>query len=307
MRSCGCSFALLLALGCSGPPSGLAPEPDTGAPSPDAAPPDASIQLLGPSLVFDDLHIAGTSEDAHALSLMGSLLNPQLETALADGTLLLGIELRGLDDPRGQDDPEVEVGLFTLTDTDGDPTDNFTVGSPETFTVAAGGFLGDDPTALFDNAGIAGGVLSADGIAALELLGDILPIALQSVELSGELVPNPQGTRIDELLNGRLRTGLPASLFALLPNIAGDMCGGTTMLDVIATGCGLVPLAPDLDLDGDGLESFSDTDDDGSIDRCVDGDGTVFLGTDCTSNPAMADGYRLIFVVHGVRALIARE
>lgn len=304
MRSC--SVALVILAACTAPPSSLAPEPDAAAQPPDAAPPDADVTLLGPSLVLDDFHVASNAEDPHALSLLGTFLNPMLEQQLADGTLLLGLELRDLDDPSGQDDGAIGVGLFSLADSDDDPSDNFDPGQPETFTVADGGFVGDDPAILFDDATIAGGTLAAEGIGALDILTDILPLSIAAPELAGNLIPNGSRDAVVEMTNGRLRGGLPASLFALLPNIAGDMCTGATLLDVIATGCGLIPLQPDLDLDEDGLETFADTDGDGSIDRCVDGDGSEILGTDCPSNPAMADGYRLIFAIHGVRAIVVR-
>jgi hypothetical protein len=296
---------LLVVAACSAPPSGLGPEPDAEPPLADAAVPDADVVFLGPAIVFDDLHIASNQEEAHALSLLGTLINPQLETAIADGTLLLGIELRDLDDPSGQSDDAISVGMLTLTDDDGDGSDNFVPGAPETFTAGAG-FIGDTPAILFDDAAIENGVLTARGVAALDLLGDILPISILEPEIEGTLVPSGDGQKVIELYNGRLRGGLPANLFALLPNIAGDMCPGATMLDVIAGGCGLLPLQPDVDLDDDGLETFFDDDDDGAIDRCVDGDGSEILGTDCYNDGAIADGYRIILAVHGLRAIVVR-
>lgn len=300
------ALAILFAMGCGSPPSGVVPTEADAAPTPDSAPPDASLQELGPSLVFDDMHIASLQEDAHALSLLGTAINPQLQSAIQGGTLLLGVELRELDDPSAATDEPVTVGMYTLRDTDGDTSDNFVPGSPEVFTVAAGSFMGDTPSVLFSDAAITSRHLDATGVAALDLLGGTLPFALQQPELSGDLVADADGAHVVELTNGRLTGGLPASLLALAPNIASGQCPGATMLDVIATGCGLLPLQPDIDLDGDGFEKLYDTDGDGAIDRCVDGDGTEILGTDCPTNPAIADGYRIIFVVHGLRAILVR-
>lgn len=75
---------------------------------------------------------------------------------------------------------------------------------------------------------------------------------------------------------------------------------GERLLDLlIARG-----LQPDLDLDGDGLESFEDTDGDGVIDRCTDGDGDAVDGVDCPADGRFADGYdlRLRFRVYRVTA-----
>lgn len=294
---------LLVAAACSAPPSGLGPEPDAEPPAADAAVPDADVVFLGPAIVFDDVHIASNQEEAHALSLLGTLINPQLETAVQDGTLLLGIELRDLDDPSGQSDDAVSVGMLTLTDDDGDGSDNFVPGAPETFTAGAG-FIGDTPAILFDDAAIENGVLTARGVAALDLLGDILPISILEPEIEGTLVPSGDGQKVIELYNGRLRGGLPASLFALLPNIAGDMCPGATMLDVIAGGCGLLPLQPDVDLDGDGLETVLAEPGDGII-SCTDGDGTTVIeGADCGCDPRIADGYSITFELDLVGAVV---
>ncbi len=299
-------LAIVFAMGCGSPPSGVVATDADAAPTPDSAPPDASLQALGPSLVIDDMHIASLQEDAHALSLLGTAINPQLQSAIQGGTLLLGVELRELDDPSAATDEPLTVGMYTLQDTDGDASDNFVAGSPEVFTVAAGSFTGDTPSVLFSDATITRRHLDATGVSALDLLGGALPFALQQPELSGDLVADADGTHVVELTGGRLVGGLPASLLALAPNIATGQCPGATMLDVIATGCGLLPLQPDIDLDGDGFEKLYDTDGDGAIDRCVNGDGTEILGTDCPSNPAIADGYRIIFVVHGLRAILVR-
>ena len=72
--------------------------------------------------------------------------------------------------------------------------------------------------------------------------------------------------------------------------------GNTTLLDVIVTGLNafnyrVTPTQPDIDLDGDGLEHLMDTDGDGRVDRCIDGNGTIIDGTDCPLDPRMADGY----------------
>ena len=305
------NWALLCALlatlaGCgdnlASQPGGDASSPDAE-PIPDATPPDAMWPpMLGPSLIFDDLHIAGLFEDAHAFSLLGQVLNPQLEQLIADGTLLLGIELREFEDPASPDDESVTVGLYNLMDTDEDPADNFDADEPEWFSLTPGSIVMDEPAVHFTTGSVSNRRLHGEGVDSLDLLGELFPVPISNLQLDGDL--EVDGAVVRMLDDGRLRGAIGASLLSLTPNLVGEMCSGETLLDVLATGCGLLPLQPDSDVDGDGLEKLYDSDGDGAVDRCVDGDGTEILGTDCPRDPAIQDGYELIFVVHGVRALI---
>lgn len=304
---------LLLAASCSGPPSGLALDAPVlldAAAVPDAAI-DAEPATLGPALVFDDLHIASITEDAHAFSVLGAALNAQLQSAVQAGQLLLGIELRGLDDPSGQADGELTVGLYWLTDSDGDAADNFDPDLPEIFRPL--GLVGGEPVMHFTTASIAGGQLAAEGADELVLPLGGLQFPIRQLSLSGRLRPTDDDLAVHRLDDGRLRGAVPASLLYLAPNITSGTCPGSTMLDVLIGGCGYpLSLQPDVDLDGDGLERFYDqagggdagTTGDGRVDRCVDGDGTEVLGESCPSGAGFADGYRLIFVVTGVRAIL---
>jgi hypothetical protein len=140
-----------------------------------------------------------------------------------------------------------------------------------------------------------------------------LPLPFVNPSIDGTLNATTEKDAVRTLEKGRLTGAVPASILAAAPNIAMSMCKGQTLLDVIATGCGFIPVQPEIDLDGDGLEKFYDDESadpdagsggDGQIDRCVDGDGTEILGTDCASDPKIADGYRLIFALHGVRAIV---
>lgn len=283
---------------------------DASEPEVDSAPPP--LPTLGPSVVLDDMHIASIQEEAHAFSLLGMALNEQLTSAIADGTLLLGLEVRQLDDPAGQEDPMITVGMYGLNDADGDPSDNFDPDKPEEFTTTAL-FTGNggSPTIHFESASISGGQLHAEGVGLLSIPG--LPIPFQRPTIDGALVASEKGDAIRTLENGRLKGAVAVSLLANAPNISMGQCKGSSLLDVIATGCGFITIQPDVDLDDDGFEKLFDDEGgdpdagstkDGVIDRCVDGDGTEILGTDCVSDPRIKDGYRLIFVIHGVRAII---
>ncbi|MCK6591178.1 MAG: hypothetical protein L6Q76_26800 [Polyangiaceae bacterium] len=293
-----------------GPDAGADAAPDAEPPPEEAGPPPPP--MLGPSLALDDLHIATLKEAFHAFALLGGLVNEQFKTNIQNGTLLVGLELRELDDPSGQNDDAMTVAMIGLSDSDGDPSDNFDPNTPETFAPAPLSFaMGDNPTVLFSQASVKDGKLHAESVGLLSVPG--LPIPFANPVLEGTLMASAENDFVKTLENGRLTGAVPASLLSLVPNITMGTCNGQTLLDVIATGCGVFALQPEVDLDGDGLEKLFDDENadadagsgkDGQIDRCVDGDGTEILGTDCASDPRIADAYRLVFALHGVRAFV---
>jgi len=300
--------SLLIAAGCGGPP-GEQNIPDAAVVI-DAAPPppDAQLPALGPSFVVDDLHIASASEAPNAFALLGVAINPQLQSSVADGTLLLGLEIRDLDDPAGKADPDVDVAMYNLQDLDADPSNNFDPDDPEEFMPQAGSIVAGQPTVDFADSSITASILDAAGVPVLDLLGGF-PLPLHDPTIRGRLVSaggdDVASVYLRTLENGRLRTAVPATVLAVIPNLATGTCPGSTMLDVLIGGCGFgLSIQPDVDIDGDGLESIDDLDHDGVIDQCTDGDGTIITGSNCPTDPAIADGYSLIFVIHGVRARI---
>jgi len=88
----------------------------------------------------------------------------------------------------------------------------------------------------------------------------------------------------------------PAAVAAGLSQLELFLAGGA------AVGIpGLSGFTPDVDIDGDGIERFV-TDDEHHITSCVDGDGTVFHGRDCWSDPRMADAFSVTAVATYVGA-----
>jgi hypothetical protein len=281
-----------LVAACSGPPQSVVVI--DGGEAVDATPPDASLRPLGPALAFDRIELTGANL---VFGLLGSaLINGPLADQIASGQLLLVAELVDLDDPSGQSDEPVTVGFHLAADSDGDPSNNFDADDPATLIAGSAALL------TFADADITGGKLRAASDLDFSLPGD-LPLPLQNPELRGTLVSAPDGASIHYLRDGTLTGAVPARVLGSIPNLAMDMCPGNTMLDVLANGCGLLALQPDVDLDGDGLERFYHTG--GVIDRCVDGDGTEYLGTDCWMRSEFADGYLLVLSVHATRVLLA--
>jgi hypothetical protein len=306
-------LALLLFGACGSPPSRLL---DAGAPDAalsDAGPTDAALAHLGPALVFDT--IALTGQNIVFGTLGDQLLNAQMAAQIEAGQFLLVIELRGLDDPAGQSDDSVDLGFYNTTDSDEDLTDNFDAENPETL-LALGVSLGPggEPLIVFSGASITSGRILATGLLDIPIAG--VPLPLQDATVEGRLVAAPDDLSIYYLDDSTLSGSVPASILALVPNLLTDMCTGGNMLDVMITSCGILPVSqqPDVDLDGDGLERFYDTGGagdagvpDGVIDLCVDGDGTEVPGEQCWSDSRFADGYLMVFDLHGTRVLLAVE
>ncbi|MCA9572730.1 MAG: hypothetical protein KC656_33050, partial [Myxococcales bacterium] len=99
--------------------------------------------------------------------------------------------------------------------------------------------------------------------------------------------------------------GTPAGLLDLFVG------GGTALADLGGTLTPFVvtPSAPDLDLDGDGLETFEVTSAGPPgcqpvVTGCTDGDGTPIPGRGCATDPRMADGYSTALTLHAVPATL---
>src|SRR5262249_11023769 len=141
-----------------------------------------------------------------------------------------------------------------------------------------------------------GGVLSTSrGQILLEFpfceqtVGNRVLADVYDVTLTGTLTSD--ATRVMNL-SARLCGAVAAGSLHRFPNYTG--VGGTNVLDNIvvginALGLHVTPTQPDVDVDGDGLETFADTDGDNEIDLCTDGNGTQITGRDCPSDPRIAD------------------
>jgi hypothetical protein len=116
---------------------------------------------------------------------------------------------------------------------------------------------------------------------------------------------------VSGLDDGLLCGAVPLGVFALLPNLI-DMFGmgmsdppcsepevPANMADILIGstsifGIRIGGVAPDVDLDGDGLESFEVARGMGcqaDVTACIDGDGTRVEGRDCTTDPRFEDGW----------------
>ena len=130
------------------------------------------------------------------------------------------------------------------------------------------------------------------------------PLNLARVTLTGTLTSQARPMHF----TGRFCAIFTARSMHFLRNTSGSP--GATYLDVFVLGLNFLnfrvtPSQPDMDVDGDGLERFLDSDNDGNIDTCIDGNGVQIVGIDCPLDPRIADGWSGAMDVEAVGALLA--
>ena len=136
-------------------------------------------------------------------------------------------------------------------------------------------------------------------------LTTIYPFRVHRVHLEGTIVSD--ATRPTEITITKLCGGFAA--WSMSQVKSPDTSTGSSLLDAMALGdmffsYRVTPTQPDLDIDGDGLETFFDDDGNRKIDRCVDGNGTQILGETCPMDPRIADAYSMTMYMHGVGTML---
>ena len=163
----------------------------------------------------------------------------------------------------------------------------------------------------------------------LELGIGPLPLTLRDAHLSGTTMTGPDGELFSldgaqicgvvplqplSFLNETLVEGLGGPFMIDIPPACDGTMQPSTMVDWLVGGATIAiiritPTNPDIDLDGDGLESF-EVERDGApgcqpvIVNCIDGDGTRIPGRDCYVDARIQDGYSAALQTDAVRAFI---
>lgn len=282
-----------------------APATDDAAPAgPDAAPPDAGVLnpadcpatygragvaatfvVAGEGVGFD---LDGDDQIDNALAGIGALLNNGFAQDIAAGTMLVLSELRGLDDATLMADAALDVVIYGGVDADdpANPDDNLSGSEPLYYTtdwVEAA----DCAPKFLAPATLAGGVITAESDYVsfyVESLGGFLEIERAHLDSpvepgasTGFQSPDGQPTVFGGAIKQCTLATAPADLGASAQHA---LC--------------LVGIQPDIDLDGDGLETIQY--DSTGILSCTDGDGTTVIdGETCGCDPRMADGYSVAF------------
>lgn len=276
----------------------------------DATPPpvdDGGVLTFGPGVVLDDVRF---SESGHAWAGWAPLVNPNFATAINDGTMILLVEFRDLDDPTGQNDDDVSIAIYVGTDTDGNASNNHSGNAMLRVSQESLDSVGN-PRALLPNASITNGRLtgSVQGEILLFLPG-IGGVKIQNPSFAGDLVADSGNTYVAELRNAELSGVILARHLEEVPNPVTSTCLADSMLDLVALPClSFDGVQPDVDRDNDGLETFDEIAAllDGKIDLCTDGNGTTFVSTpsaQCVLDPAFQDAYTAKIEVGGVRAFL---
>ncbi|MBX7191169.1 MAG: hypothetical protein K1X94_03875 [Sandaracinaceae bacterium] len=229
------------------------------------------------------------------------------------------LSFMGLDDPAGIDDPALRTAWLLGTAAGAGYTVNMSSLNAD-FT----------PTTSLESR-IAARALTG-GPEDLDLPIAFLPITLEQGRLSA--TTTQAGGELTGLNDGLICGGVPTSLLSFLtasmiemlagaggggfmidigppcdgstddPTLADMMIGGATIAIIR-----LRPTSPDVDLDGDGLESFevARTGPRGCqpvVTACIDGDGTRIEGRGCYNDPRIADGYSSALTFTATRAEI---
>lgn len=296
----------------------------------DGCGPDCQDEI---SFVLSQLLIAGMGEgcdysgdgepDNRFARALGGLRGLANDMFLADsvGTdLILLMHLLGMNDPAMANDESFTIAWMQGDDADGDPDNNLS--GMGQFTQNMGFDSMGNPVASFESE-VASRMLDG-GPEDIELPIAFIPIELRLARILGTTTAS--GGEVDGIEDGTLCGVVPISTLAFIPNLI-DMftgsdsppCDGsgreTNLADLLVGGTPrgfIFPLsgaAPDVDLDGDGLERFI-VDRDGErgcqpvIVGCVDGDGRRVDRTDCVMDMAFEDGFSAGFDIEAVRALI---
>jgi cysteine-rich repeat protein len=255
----------------------------------------------------------------------------QFSRALGAAAPLLNMGLSG-----GGGGPDFLMSFLGLDDRTGSADDSlrlaWMLGEPGpttgTYLVDAAA-LRDDGTALTSlQASIVAHHLDA-GPEDIDLPFGFLPLTLYQGRIEGTTVAS--GGELSRLDEGLLCGVIPPTLLTIVTADQiemfgggsftieiGDPCDGSapspTLADMLIGGFEVLGItignrSPDIDLDGDGLETFEVMSDGPEgcqpvVVACIDGDGTRIEGRECMSDVAIADGYSAGLTFVGTRTEI---
>ena len=262
----------------------------------------AEIELPVCDLAFEDVYVErkiellpedqgrdidGDGSIDNQLGEIAPFLNPTFETGIADGSILVVFALPGLANPPPDEPIEIAAYWPQVRDADSppDPSNNLTTAE---LLVGLSVFDADCAphsamTVIQDGLSLHGEA-TGKGFAGQEGLFNLQRVVADtSIEADGALTT---------ILTG----AYPSCVLATTPAGAGLM---GSSLNVLVAALGL---QPDIDLDGDGLESFLV--EGNTIVRCFDGDGSPIDGIACPCDPGITDGFSATVRLESVAANI---
>ena len=323
------ALALLAAAGAScnllapGGPDGAASEdargPDAdaeGEPSGDAEGGDAAPHAGPATLVIQtfefgaerlcdldgdgDLDNALADRGADAAAVITRVLSAAVAGAY-EGPIRYLIHFPWIEDLRLPEDGETTVVVLKGIDQDWPPDEDDDFSGNEPYWVSGGFLDGCGEPVYVQQAGIRGGRLEA-------VSGIPVPLAFEDAPILLVRAGRAEGTVEPHFVSADLSV---CGYVVVAELGAVPMADGpeVTLLELLLAGGaplgipGVSGVAPDLDLDGDGLETFV-LDDSWHIRRCIDGDGaTAIEGPSCWEDPRIADGVSLVVLLGTTRAV----
>jgi len=225
--------------------------------------------------------------------------NALFYNAIDSGQLLSMIEVAGLGSPYAGEDDAVTVKFYECQDADGDISNNHCLEPGCGHMLADPDHIVDGQTlyrtapAPLQDHRVRGELTST---LYMKVTDHALPIGRTSFDL---LVPDDLGVIADSIMGGAATAhGLDfVTLCEFFPDPCPPFIPANMTLAVTLRERGF---QPDVDLDGDGLETFEIDPASYEVLSCRDGDGTPIDGAGCLHDARVADGYSLCFDLHGI-------
>ncbi len=231
-----------------------------------------------------------------ATSVVATLINSSLSSSINDGSLRTLTELRDFT-ALGTDDSSVNVVLYGGIDSDSpaDTADDFAGDESYYFDRLWVAPADCAPVAEIPSTYTGGTVEGTADTAQLYIsaLGGF--VDFQRVHLSATIEADTAGVKTV--------AGTPALFGGAIPICSLSKGPGTIGMSALEDIVRIGGVQPDIDLDGDGLETIQAQAGDGVV-SCTDGDGTVIMGSDCACDPRIADGFSITFQIDLVGATV---
>lgn len=234
---------------------------------------------LGEGVGFD---LDGDGTEDNVMGVLAAIANPKWKDSIARGRTIFLVDFLGLMGPPLPDTPAPGMAFYVGIDEDNPPDPSNNGGGMGRFLVPAEQFdVACKSTTMFETVTVVNGQITAR-IKKVNLVAQ----AVGSLEFS-DVILQGRLSADHSTFNGRIGgTGTPCAL-SLTPS----PFGSGSMLDAMVNAFGI---KPDIDRDGDGLEQIK-SDASGGVSECVDGNGTVIPGRDCSCDPRIIDGFSSAF------------
>jgi hypothetical protein len=223
----------------------------------------------------DGFDLNGDGKPDNELGTLADFANPKWQDAITKGYAIYLLDVRDLAGPPLVEGSTMKLSFFVGVDADADASNN--LGGLGTFFVPPEQFdVNCMTTAGFDNPTVHNGQIEAKKADLNIVAQGVGNLKFVNVIFHGTMNADYS------VLSGSVGDVGTACALSLAPS----GINASSLLDVIV---GTFSLQPDIDLDGDGLDSFAV--DANGISSCTNGSGVTIMGHDCPCDPRIHDGY----------------